>query len=143
VATTKETESALSKCQVAAKNIDGTLNLIGKLTGQTNLLALNAAIEAARAGEAGKGFGVVAKEVKELSLESARATDEISREIENMHLTLKNMASSITAVRDRADAVRQSSTAISETVSQQVTATNEISQNATLVLKDSEHVAEL
>lgn len=48
---------------------------------RTNLLALNATIEAARAGEAGKGFGVVAGEVKNLSMQAAQNAKELRTEV--------------------------------------------------------------
>lgn len=48
---------------------------------RTNLLALNATIEAARAGEAGKGFGVVAGEVKNLSMQAAQNSKELRTEV--------------------------------------------------------------
>lgn len=48
---------------------------------RTNLLALNATIEAARAGDAGKGFGVVAGEVKGLSMQAAQNSKELRTEV--------------------------------------------------------------
>lgn len=50
---------------------------IQSITRQSSLLALNAQIEAARAGEAGKGFSVVANEVKVLSSEIAKLSEQM------------------------------------------------------------------
>ena len=63
----------------AAQKIGDVIKLIRAIAGQTNLLALNATIEAARAGEAGKGFAVVASEVKSLAVQTAKATEDISK----------------------------------------------------------------
>jgi methyl-accepting chemotaxis protein len=67
----------LAVLETAVEQIAGMAATIEKISSQTNLLALNATIEAARAGEAGRGFSVVANEVKSLSGQTAKATEEI------------------------------------------------------------------
>lgn len=77
------------------ENIGKFVKIIEGITEQTNLLALNAAIEAARAGEAGKGFSVVAGEIRKLSEESKRSTDEILTFINEIKYRSKDTVDSI------------------------------------------------
>ncbi|GGF93806.1 methyl-accepting chemotaxis protein [Paenibacillus aceti] len=71
-----------------SSQINETVGFIQEISDQTNLLGLNAAIEAARVGEAGAGFGVVAKEVRKLSVSTKDASA-------NIAVTLRNVQESI------------------------------------------------
>lgn len=66
----------------AMEQVKQTSLEISEIADRTNILALNAAIEAARAGDAGRTFAVVATEVKDLSSQVHRASDEITRTID-------------------------------------------------------------
>ena len=96
---------------------------------QPNLLALNATIEAARAGDAGKGFAVVASEVKSLANQTAKATDDISRQIAQIQLATKEAVTAIEAITQTIGEVSRIATAIAAAVEEQGAATQEIARN--------------
>ncbi|CAH1204381.1 hypothetical protein PAECIP111892_02430 [Paenibacillus auburnensis] len=70
---------ALEKLVEQSGDISRITNSITEISKQTNILSLNAAIEAARAGAAGKGFGVIADEVRHLSVQTSDSSILISR----------------------------------------------------------------
>ncbi|WP_165772082.1 cache domain-containing protein [Niveispirillum lacus] len=110
-------------------NVQGVVSLISEIASQTNLLALNATIEAARAGEAGKGFAVVASEVKNLSGQTARATEDISTQARAVKEAADDAAGMIATIADIIDNIGRNSSAIAGAVNQQEAATAEISRN--------------
>lgn len=83
-----ESSTKVGELGSASRRIIRFLSSIRELADLTNLLALNAAIEAARAGAKGKGFGEVAKEVRSLAEQSARATAEAGQLVEEMQSRL-------------------------------------------------------
>ena len=123
------TNAQITALSQAAQKIGDVIKLIRTIAGQTNLLALNATIEAARAGEAGKGFAVVASEVKSLAVQTAKATEDISRLINAVQTSTGSAVDAIGRIASRMQEIDSCTTAVSTAVQQQSGATAEISQN--------------
>ena len=114
-----------------ARKIGDVTKLIRSIAGQTNLLALNATIEAARAGEAGRGVAVVASEVKSLAVQTAKATEDISRQILEVQNSTDKAVEAIGRIAHRMREIDEFTSAVAASVQQQSAATSEISQNVT------------
>ena len=128
---THQIDERLAVLQAAVAEIGSMAGTIAAISGQTNLLALNATIEAARAGEAGRGFAVVAAEVKALSGQTAKSTEQIRAGLATLQTEMEQISK---AVAESRAAVEQGSSIVAslgtqvEDVSLQIAQTNEMSQ---------------
>jgi len=145
VASEKSSQSTIiiTDLNAAAEEISNVVELIKDIATQTNLLALNATIEAVSAGEAGKGFAIVANEVKELSRQTAGATEEIRQKVESMQNNsifavdaIKTIENGVNEIHELMSNIAKSvenqtetMNGISISISQAATAANSVSKN--------------
>ena len=122
------TNEDVGRLSVAAEQIDSFVGVIRSIAEQTNLLALNATIEAARAGDAGKGFAVVASEVKELSAQTAKATEEISEQVSGIQGSMIETVNAIGKITEAMTEARGLTSQIATAVDEQLSATREITK---------------
>lgn len=107
---------------------------VSTIARQTNLLSINAAIEAARAGERGRSFAVVAKEVRQLSTESAATGDRLCQLIGQVNSAIKRTQTSYDAFSTRDQALMAQASRTIESVIDNIrrTATTLIDNTQTL-----------
>jgi methyl-accepting chemotaxis protein len=125
----ERTDAVVHALAAGAQKIGEVVGLISNIAGQTNLLALNATIEAARAGDAGKGFAVVASEVKSLATQTAKATEDIARQIAQIQSATKEAVESIRGIGATIGEISEIAAAIAAAVEEQGSATQEIARN--------------
>jgi methyl-accepting chemotaxis protein len=123
----EQTDARIHKLSQSAANIGDVVKLITGVAEQTNLLALNATIEAARAGEAGRGFAVVASEVKALAAQTAKATEEIAKQITEMQTATHESVVSIKEIVSTIGRISEIAAMIAAAVEEQSAVTQEIS----------------
>ncbi|BFU46440.1 methyl-accepting chemotaxis protein [Krasilnikovia sp. MM14-A1004] len=141
VNTAQETSAAVRELIEASGEIGKIVKTITAIAEQTNLLALNATIEAARAGDAGKGFAVVASEVKDLSQETARASEDIIAKIDAIQQTTERAAASIGQISGVVKQISELQSTIAAAVEEQSATTAEINRNVSEVSAGSQQIA--
>jgi len=132
-----ETIHELSKTSIKIQDV---VSLITDIAEQTNLLALNATIEAARAGDAGKGFAVVAAEVKNLATQTGKATEDITKQINEMQQRADGAVTAIELINEKIGHLSTVTVAITNAVEEQEIATNEISRSVQFAAEQTNQV---
>jgi methyl-accepting chemotaxis protein len=135
------TNQAVAALGESSSQIGNVVRVITSIAEQTNLLALNATIEAARAGDAGKGFAVVAGEVKELAQETARATGDISSQVESIQAAVTQAADEIGRISEIIGRINDFQTTIAGAVEEQTATTALMAESVSQVADGGRDIA--
>jgi methyl-accepting chemotaxis protein len=138
----QRTSKTVQELGRSSSEIGAVVKAINAIAEQTNLLALNATIEAARAGEAGKGFAVVANEVKELSNETARATDDISQRVQAIQATTSDAVQAIAEITKVISEISELQISIAAALEEQSTTTRCISESVAEAAQGATNIAQ-
>lgn len=141
-ASAHEADTTLSQLSQSAEQVGDIVELIQTIAQRTNLLALNASIEAARGGEAGRGFAVVASEVKELAMQTSRATEEIAMQIREMQDTAGNSVSALRSIAKEVSGLENVAVSIAGAVDQQSCAGKDLAHSIEIAANGTRQVSE-
>jgi len=119
VAQAAEAEVVAGALGESLRQVAGMAELIAGVADQTKLLALNATIEAARAGEAGRGFSVVAGEVKDLAMTTARSTGRITSTVESLERDADAMTQVIRRMGQRVSGLDETTEVLGQVAQEQ------------------------
>ncbi|MBF0612279.1 MAG: HAMP domain-containing protein [Magnetococcales bacterium] len=136
----KSTLEVMVRLEQSASEIGQVLDMIKGIAEQTNMLALNASIEAAGAGDAGKGFSVVANEVKELSRQTAAATQSIDEQIYKIQSNSQEAIAATRQIGDLIEKIAHANGIIVSSVDEQGRVVGSIAQAMDTVSSDLEEV---
>ncbi|GEN35381.1 MULTISPECIES: globin-coupled sensor protein [Aneurinibacillus] len=107
-----ETRDKSKELIESANKIGEIVQVIHAISNKTNVLSLNASIEAARAGEHGRGFTVVAKEVRNLAMQTQAALNHIHEQISMVQNNVNSFENSFEQIAKQTNRFREINTAI-------------------------------
>lgn len=122
-------------------HMETLLSGIQTVAEQTNMLSLNASIEAARAGEHGKGFSVVANEIRKLADDVKNKSNEITSFINNIKIQSDKSIKSVEGTLEYINSVNMQSDKIIEDIIMSRQITENISENLSGIVSQSEELS--
>lgn len=136
-----QADATISALSQSAEEVGQIVELIQTIAQRTNLLALNASIEAARGGEAGRGFAVVASEVKELAMQTSRATEQVAEQIRAMQDTTGASVSALRTIAGQVEQLEATAVSIASAVDQQSVAGQDLARSIDMAARATDAVS--
>lgn len=125
-----------SKSQNVLESLNATENIlksVRKIAQNSNMLGLNASIEAARAGSLGNGFNVVAKEIRQMALDSEHAVEDIRTILDQLRTEIFSISKRIEDVSKESETQASSTEEISANMMALSSVVDDLESSAQLI----------